>query len=300
MIRIQTKDTIFSIHCWVRLRWWWPWVWSCHQPAGTRPHNIRWADPIEQPQHKIWAETPAAIEQGKRVDSPSSVNPSHFQMYGIDGRFFNDFPHTWTLSLETGKDCRTITAGAAKVHSPQIFHIFQRPCLIKLITSIVTPCLPNSQKLQTGQCPIFGDLSWWSSHRGEQRRLVTPGHCMPFNMIGPSETCTNSHHWSLPPIFDGFFSKHDTEIPPDLSKGNHEWNRNFHLPTGRSQHQLISKSSFSQVTDGRSPLSKGGPGPADALPAIATIHIRRYQTVWEALTWIIYNIMQIVKLYIYI
>ena len=39
----------------------------------------------------------------------------------------------------------------------------------------------------------------------EQRRLVTPGHCMPFNMIGPSETCTNSHHWSLRPAFDVFF-----------------------------------------------------------------------------------------------
>ena len=121
----------------------------------------------------------------------------------------------------------------------------------------------------------------------EQRRLVTPGHCMPFNMIGPSETCTNSHHWSLRPAFDVFFSKHDNEIPPDLSKGNHEWNRNFHLPTGRSQHQLISKPSFSQVTNGCSPLSKGGPGPADALPAMATIHIRRYQTIWEAVTWII-------------
>ena len=205
MIRIQTKDTICSIHCWVRLRWWWPWVWSCHQPAGTRLHNIRWADPIEQPQHKIWAETPTAIEQGKRVDSPSSVNPSHFQMYGIDGRFLKDFP-THLDAFLCLMDCRTITAGAAKVHSPQIFHIFQRPCL-KKTDQFYSDTMPAKQsKASNRTVSYFCRPQLVEFTQREQRRLVTPGHCMPFNMIGPSETCTNSHHWSLRPAFDGFFS----------------------------------------------------------------------------------------------
>lgn len=203
MIGIQTKDTICSIHCWVRLRWWWPWVWSCHQPAGTRLHNIRWADPIEQPQHKIWAETPTAIEQGKRVDSPSSVNPSHFQMYGIDGRFLKDFPHTWTLSSVSWTAVPSLPGQQKFIHLR--FSTFSKDP-VKKTDQFYSDTMPAKQsKASNRTVSYFWRPQLVEFTQREQRRLVTPGHCMPFNMIGPSETCTNSHHWSLRPAFDVFF-----------------------------------------------------------------------------------------------
>ena len=182
MIRIQTKDTICSIHCWVRLRWWWPWVWSCHQPAGTRLHNIRWADPIEQPQHKIWAETPTAIEQGKRVDSPSSVNPSHFQMYGIDGRFLKDFPHTWTLSSVSWTAVPSLPGQQKFIHLR--FSTFSKDP-VKKTDQFYSDTMPAKQsKASNRTVSYFWRPQLVEFTQREQRRLVTPGHCMPFNWLG--------------------------------------------------------------------------------------------------------------------